>query len=218
MNGILCELNVGAPRALHHGRVVVQSGIDKTPVAGACWLGEAGLAGDTQVDRRNHGGPDKAVCVYPSEHFAYWSERLGVPIGPGGFGGNFTTVGLDETTVHIGDVYRVGETLVQVSQPRAPCFKLAARHRAPRLPLWVQQTGWSGFYLRCLRPGWVRAGDRIELVRQLDDRLSIADANRILYGDMAPERQRMLAEAMDRAEGLAGSLRHAPAGTGAPRS
>ena len=93
--------------------------------------------GDEQSDLSVHGGTYKAVYVYPSEHYVHWSERLGVPIGPGGFGENFTTAGLDETTVHIGDVYRVGEALVQVSQPRSPCFKLAARHRAPRLPLWV---------------------------------------------------------------------------------
>src|SRR5262245_38510807 len=214
MDGILRALSVGAPAALHHGRVVVQSGIVKTPVVGARWLAQDGLAGDTQVDRRNHGGPDKAVCVYPSEHYAHWSERLGVPIGPGGFGENFTTAGLDETTVHIGDVYRVGEALVQVSQPRSPCFKLGARHRAPLLPLWVQQSGWTGFYLRCLRPGWVRAGDRIELVQRLAEPLSIADANRVLYGEPTAEGERRLDETIDRAEQLAESLRGTPIDVG----
>jgi len=104
------------------------------------------------------------------------------------FGENFTTRGLLESNVHIGDIFRVGGATVQVSQPRQPCFKLAARHDLPKLALWVQETGFTGFYFRCLEPGWVGPGEPITLLEANPHRVTVAEANRVMHqgkGDVA---------------------------------
>jgi MOSC domain-containing protein YiiM len=155
----------------------------KPPVSGPRWLGETGLQGDAQADLDNHGGPEKAVCVYPLEHYPYWTERLGKSLEPGSFGENFSTQGLSETEVCIGDVYRVGSSLLQVSQPRQPCYKLAARHGVPEMAAWVQEQGRTGFYLRCLEPGEVRAGDEVSLVERPAGAVSVTGANRVMHHD-----------------------------------
>lgn len=179
----MLSLNAGLPRPLAHGGGSVRSGIVKSPVRGALWLGEAGLEGDAQADMEHHGGPDKAVCVYAVEHYPYWRGRLGVRLEPGAFGENFSADGLVETEVRIGDVYRVGTAIAQVSQPRIPCFKLAARHGEEKLALWVKETGFTGFYLRCLEPGEVRAGDGFSLVESPGHNPTVAEANEIMHGD-----------------------------------
>ncbi len=179
----LKSLNVGQPAPLAYRGRWVQSGFRKSPVLGALWLEETGLEGDAQADLKAHGGPDKAVCVYPLEHYPYWRERLARPLEPAAFGENFSTEGLLEPEVCVGDVYRVGEAAVQVSQPRQPCYKLAARHEVKELALWVQETGRTGFYLRCLEPGEVRADDAIELVERPPEGVSVAEANRVMHRD-----------------------------------
>lgn len=183
MSARVASLNVGLPRALAHGGGQVPSGIFKSPAGGALRLGETGLEGDAQADTEHHGGLDKAVCVYATEHLPYWRERLGLGLEPGAFGENFSTQGLVETEVRIGDVFRVGTAVVQVSQPRTPCFKLAARHAKKELALWVKETGFTGFYLRCLEPGEARAGDGIFLAERPEHNFTIAEANRVMHGD-----------------------------------
>lgn len=177
------SLNVGRPAPLGYRGRQVPSGFRKEPVSRSLWLGETGLEGDAQADLENHGGPEKAVCVYPLEHYPYWEERLSRALEPAAFGENFSTEGLLEAGVCIGDVYRVGSTLVQVSQPRQPCFKLAARHGVKELALWVQETGRTGFYLRCVEPGEVRVGEKIELVERPKRGVSVAEANRVMHRD-----------------------------------
>lgn len=213
MSARVVSVNVGLPRPLAHGKGEVQSGICKSPIRGALWFGGKGLRGDGQGDTRHHGGPDKAVCVYPLEHYPYWQERLDTSLGPGSFGENFSAEGLVETEVRIGDVYRVGTALTQVSQPRVPCFKLAARHGEEGLVLWVRETGFTGFYLRCLEPGEVRAGDEVFLVRSLDRGFTVAEANGIMHGgvdvagierlqavpELSAEWKRMLKSRLERA-------------------
>ena len=178
----MASLNVGLPRPLAHGKGEVQSGILKSPVRGALWFGKNGLRGDGQADLENHGGPDKAVCVYATEHYPYWEGRLGTSLEQGAFGENFSAEGLVETGVRIGDVFRVGTAVAQVSQPRVPCFKLAARHGEEGLALWVKETGLTGFYLRCLEPGEVGAGDEVSLVQSPGHGFTVAEANGIMYG------------------------------------
>ena len=179
----LVSLNVGLPRSLAHGAGQVRSGILKRPVGGTLRVGENGLEGDGQADLQHHGGADKAVCVYPVEHLPYWCERLGAEMEPGAFGENFSTGGLLEAEVRVGDVLRVGTALMQVSQPRIPCFKLAARHGEKELALWVKETGLTGFYLRCLEPGEVRAGDKLLPVEKAEHGFTVAEANRLMHGD-----------------------------------
>lgn len=183
MNARLVSLNVGEPKPLAYRGKHVQSGFRKSPEPGGLWLGETGLEGDGQADLENHGGPEKAVCVYPLEHYPYWQERLERPLEPGAFGENFSTEGLLESDVCIGDVYRVGGALVQVSQPRQPCYKMAARHGVKELALWVLETGFTGFYFRCLEPGEVRMGEGISLVRRARTPVSLAEANRVMHHD-----------------------------------
>ena len=183
MSARLVSLNVGLPRSLAHGKGEVRSGIFKSPVRRALRLGETGLEGDGQGDVEHHGGTDKAACVYAVENLSYWRERLGLEMGPGAFGENFSTEGLVEREVRIGDVFRVGTAVVQVSQPRIPCFKLAARHGEGKLALWVKESGLTGFYLRCLEPGEVRVGDEILLEEEAERGFTVAEANRVMHGD-----------------------------------
>ena len=182
MSARLVSVNVGLPLPLAHGGGSVRSGIVKSPVQKPSWLGEKGLEGDGQADVEHHGGSDKAVCVYAVEHLPYWRERLGSGLEPGAFGENFSTEGAIETEVRIGDAYRIGTAVVQVSQPRIPCFKLAARHGEKELALWVKETGLTGFYLRCLEPGEVSVGDEWIPIENAGHRFTVAEANRIMHG------------------------------------
>jgi MOSC domain-containing protein YiiM len=179
----LVSLNTGKPGPLIHGNTVVQSGIYKNPVDGALFVTEFGVSGDAQADLVNHAGPDKAACVYPSEHLPYWAERLSKPFTYGAFGENFSTQGLLESGVCIGDVYSIGTAIMQISQPRQPCFKLAAKHGEKRMALWVQDAGFTGFYFRCLEPGEVAAGNAIDLLDRPNPGITIDEANRLMHRD-----------------------------------
>lgn len=156
------SLNVGIPRPLRTGKGTVLSGIVKTPVTGARMVRRLNVEGDAQADLTVHGGVDKAVYSYPFEHYARWSAELGrADLGPGMFGENLTIAGLDETSVCVGDVLRIGAARLQVTKPRTPCFKLAAHvGRADFMKLFLEsrRTGW---YARVLEEGLVSAGDRV---------------------------------------------------------
>lgn len=143
------------------------SGIVKLPVGRPLALGPEGLEGDEQADRRVHGGVEKAVHHYPFEHYAAWQAELGaLPAlaAPGGFGENISTSGLTEATVAVGDIFRLGSALLQVSQGRQPCWKLNRRFEVPDMARRVQQSGRTGWYYRVLQPGTVAPGDRLELL------------------------------------------------------
>jgi MOSC domain-containing protein YiiM len=160
----LLAVNIGRPRRVVYEGREIETGIFKQPVKGqAVWLQAHHLEGDAQADRRVHGGPDKAVYVYPVEHYAYWAQVLGrQDLAPGFFGENFTVAGLCEETVLIGDVFRVGEAVVEVTQPRTPCFKLDLRVGEAGFAARFSASLRCGWYLRVLQPGRVRAGDEIE--------------------------------------------------------
>ncbi|HEV2550295.1 MAG TPA: MOSC domain-containing protein [Stellaceae bacterium] len=177
------SLNVGMPAALVCPDRTVTSAIRKAPVAGQVRLAREGLDGDRQADLVNHGGADKAICAYPSEHLPYWSARLGRTLGPAAFGENLSTEGLLERDLHLGAAFHLGSALVQVSQPRGPCFKLAALNGEPHLAQWVQSAGFTGFYFRCLEPGNIKAGDTFSLVDPNERAPTIADAVRVQYTD-----------------------------------
>ncbi|MBB6099111.1 MOSC domain-containing protein YiiM [Deinobacterium chartae] len=183
MSARLVSLNVGLPQPLAYRDTHVPSGIRKRPVSEALTLGATGLAGDGQADLRVHGGPDKAVCVYPIEHYAAWKDRLGRDLEVPAFGENFTVSGLLEENVCLHDVFRIGTATVQVSQPRQPCFKLSALHGEPKMSLWVQQAGLTGFYFRVLEAGRVAPGDRFELLERGPREASIEEINRLLHRD-----------------------------------
>ena len=183
VSGRVLSLNVGRAGTLPWRGRRVRSAIDKAPADGPVALGVTGLVGDEQADLRVHGGPDKAVCCYPSEHFPRWARLLERPaMPPGAFGENLTLAGLTEAGVHIGDTYTLGEAVVQVSQPRGPCFKLAARWGKTTLAREMARDMVAGFYLRVLAPGAVTAGDIMALTERVSD-ISVAEVLRVTYRD-----------------------------------
>ncbi|WP_051587715.1 MOSC domain-containing protein [Paenibacillus darwinianus] len=156
--GILLAVNTGKPVPVLHGRQEVQTGIFKTTVDGPVRAAVNGLPGDGQADTVNHGGPDKAICVYSRSHWEHWEREWGEPPAFGAFGENFTITGGAEEDIGIGDIIRVGEAVAQVSQPRLPCFKLGLKHGRPELPGQVLESGRTGYYFRVLEEGAVQAG------------------------------------------------------------
>jgi len=175
------SLNVALPQAQRYGREEVRTGGAKKPVPNAM-LRPTGFEGDGQADLKNHGGVDKAVCVYPFDHYAHWEGVFGHGLEPGAFSENLTVSGAVETGVCIGDVFRVGEAVLQVSQPRTPCSKLAGKNGQRLLTKWVGQTGYTGFYMRVLSEGLVSAGDAFERVENHPDLISVADVNDVIFG------------------------------------
>ena len=162
------------------------SGIAKAPVAGPVRLTATGFEGDAQADTRVHGGPDKAVHHYPFEHYDLWRAEVGerpALAAPGGFGENLSTRGLDEHAVAIGDVFRLGSALIEVSQGRQPCWKLNLRLDVPDMAQRVQGTGRTGWYYRVLEPGVVEAGDAFELQDRRSPDWTIHRLWRTLYVD-----------------------------------
>lgn len=179
----IISLNTGRPVPLMYKNKEVLSGIKKLPVADSVYLSFSNFEGDEQADLVNHGGSDKAVCVYPYEHYPFWEGELKANLEMGAFGENLTTKGLLESEVCIGDIYLLGEAVVQISQPRQPCYKLAARYEAQDMPLKVQETGYTGFYFRVLKEGKVSMADRLILDQRHPLGVTVAFANQIKYVD-----------------------------------
>ncbi|MCL4247477.1 MAG: MOSC domain-containing protein [Anaerolineae bacterium] len=151
-----------------------QSGIFKFPVEGRVWLDTLNLVGDGQQDLENHGGPYRAILTYSADHYPVWREELARPDLPyGAFGENLTVDGIDETSVCLGDVYAVGEAVVQVTQPRLPCWKLARRWGIKDLTARVEARQWGGWYQRVLQPGYIQAGARYRLLERSYPQFSI---------------------------------------------
>ena len=165
-NASVVSLNIGRPRHITWRDEQFSTGIfKKRPVGHRLQLRTLNLDGDGQADLSVHGGLDKAVYAYPSEHYPWWQAELGnAELGWGQFGENFTTAGLLETNVHIGDRFRVGSAEVVVTQPRLPCYKLSVRFERADMPKRFLASRRSGFYLRVLREGEVGPGDAFELV------------------------------------------------------
>ena len=184
---ILKALNTGSAQALEVGGREIQTGIFKQSVTTALELGVLGFASDVQINRKYHGGPDKAVCAYASEHSAFWSEVLGRELPAGSFGENLTLSGLLEAEVHIGDVFRVGTARVQISQPRQPCATLAARFGIKDFVKRVVDSGMTGWYFRVLEPGTVRAGDPLEMLSRGE--ISVQTANLVMHYKKTPREE-----------------------------
>ena len=161
LGGRIVGVQVGLPK--DHGDW--RTAFFKEPVRGEVVLHRLGLEGDGQADRRVHGGPDKAVLVYSADHYEAWREELAQPDLPfGAFAENLTVQGLDETSVCVGDIFRVGDALVQVSQPRGPCWKIGRRWGRPDLVIRVARSGRTGWYLRVIEPWRLEVGSDMRLV------------------------------------------------------
>ncbi len=176
----LVSVNVALPRTVTWKGRTVQTGIFKTPVDGRVRVRRLNLEGDRQADLSVHGGPDKAIYVYPSEHYDYWrGEFPDMELPWGMFGENFTTMGLLEGEVNVGDQFRIGSATVMVTQPRVPCYKLAAKFGREDIVKRFLASGRSGFYLKVMQEGEVGAGDAIELISRDDHAVTVADVANI---------------------------------------
>ena len=183
---VLVGVNVGVPATIGTNRWgnPIRSGIVKRPTAAASLvLDTLNLEGDRQADLTVHGGPDKAVYAYPSEHLPRWNDELGVDFGIGTFGENLATAGWLEDEVRIGDVWEWGAALLQVSQPRSPCYKLATVTGRPDLLKRFVRSGRTGWYLRVLRPGTVPVAGPIHVVGRDPAGVSVLDAHRALTAE-----------------------------------
>lgn len=180
----IISLNVGLPSVVaYDGIQTMYSGIVKKPVTGSVFLDTLGFEGDGSADRVNHGGMDKAVCVYCHDHYPFWEKALSKTLVPGAFGENLSVAGLAEDEVHVGDVYLIGAAKVQCSQPRQPCHKLNKFYGLPDMAARVQNSGYTGFYVRVLEPGRVQPASPMKLVQKGEMEFSISAANQLMYGD-----------------------------------
>ena len=174
------SISVGLPREVEWKGRAVSTAIFKEPVSGSVRLHQLNLEGDKQADLSVHGGPTKVVYTYPCEHYAFWrSELPEMELDWGVFGENFTTEGLEEESVHIGDVFQLGTARLIVTEPRIPCFKLAIRFGRDDMVKRFLQSQRSGFYFGVEQEGTVQAGDRFELRSTDPQHLKVADVTRL---------------------------------------
>jgi MOSC domain-containing protein YiiM len=160
-----------------------RSGIAKAAVSGRLWLDTLNFKGDGQADLQNHGGPFRAVLAYCAEHYPVWRAELDNPaLAYGAFGENLTVTAFDEDSVCLGDIFAVGETRLQVAQPRRPCWKLARYNGLHDLAARVEEKGWGGWYHRVLQTGHVAVGDRYALLERPYPALTIRLVNETLDG------------------------------------
>ncbi len=180
----LLSIQVGVPAnhgADHISSKSWRSGIFKAPISAPVWLDALNLAGDRQQDLKNHGGPFRAILAYGADHYPVWRAELERPdLAYGSFGENFTVTGVAEDSVCLGDVYTVGEAVLQVSQPRQPCWKLARRVGIKDLTARVEQRGWGGWYHRVLQPGHVQSGDEYRLTERPHPLFTITRINDLI--------------------------------------
>ena len=176
----LISVNVGLSRVVMSNGDPVMTGIFKEPVAGRVMLRTLNLDGDRQADLSVHGGPSKAVYVYPSEHYGYWKQELPEMKLPWGtFGENFTTTGLFESELNIGDKFHVGSAVVVVTEPRMPCYKLGIKFGRPDIVKRFLASERTGFYLAALQEGEVGVGDPIELIEGSKRSVRVSDITQL---------------------------------------
>ena len=178
------SVNVGKPREVEWKGKIVSTGIFKEPVAGRVAMRRLNLDGDRQADLSVHGGPEKAVYVYPAEHYQFWrNEFPNMELPWSMFGENLTVEGLQEDTVNIGDQFRIGSAQVVVTQPRMPCYKLGIKFKRDDILKRFLVSGRSGFYLAVLEEGEIEAGDPITLIKRNENGVTVADITRLYTSD-----------------------------------
>src|SRR5215469_10939650 len=186
----LLSVNVGLPRDITWRGRTVHTGIWKAPVQGRRMARRLNIDGDGQGDLLGHGGEQRAVFVYQIESYHYWQSRLGrSDFTYGQLGENFTIEGLSDQEVCIGDRYRIGDALFEVTQPRVTCYRVGIRTNEPRMPALLVAHGRPGFYFRVLKEGEVGAGDEIVKVEEVKDRITVAQTNALLYSPNHPRDQ-----------------------------
>ena len=186
----LLSVNIGLPRDIEWKGRTVRTAIWKNPVRGRCRVGRLNLDGDGQGDLAGHGGEQRAVFVYQIESYRYWQDQLRrSDFVDGQFGENFTIEGLQDDTVCIGDRYRIGSALFEVTQPRVTCYRVGIRMNEPRMPALLTSSGRTGFYFRVLQEGEVGTGDEIVKTEEIPERVTVAEINALLYSPNHPRDQ-----------------------------
>jgi MOSC domain-containing protein YiiM/ferredoxin-NADP reductase len=186
----ILSVSVGLPRDVEWRGRIVRTGIWKDPVQGRRRVRRLNVEGDGQADLRGHGGEQRAVFVYQIESYRYWEERLGRhDLTHGQFGENFTIEGLPDDEVCIGDRYRIGTALFEVTQPRVTCYRVGIRMNEPQMAALLTSSGRPGFYFRVLEEGEVGAGDPILLVTRGQERMTVTEVNALLYSSHHPHDQ-----------------------------
>jgi len=227
------SVNTGQARDAEWAGRLKRTAIDKRPAAGPVAVGRLGLAGDEQADKVDHGGYEQALYAYAREDLDWWVERVGRELPSGTFGENITTSGLDITGAVIGEVWRLGSAVVQVTSPRIPCVVFAGWMDERRWLKRFGDAGRTGAYLRVLEEGRVGAGDRVEVLSRPATRVTIAESVRAYYGDVDLMRRLLLVEgrsskwdeiaqsvlgrAVPAAMGAGVAAAAGPGGTGTPR-
>jgi len=177
----ILSINSGSVRTIGNANVSGQTGIYKLPVAGPVQITTAGLADDTIVDTRNHGGRDQAVYVYGGADYAWWAAELGRELAPGTFGENLTISGLESAPIAIGDRLNIGGVILEVTAPRIPCWKLAQRMGDPGFVKRFRAAERPGLYCRVVREGELRAGDPVAVEPYAGERVTVAEIFRDYY-------------------------------------
>jgi MOSC domain-containing protein YiiM len=191
----LLSVNVGQPREIEWKGKLYTTGIFKSSVEGRVALRTLSLDGDKQVDLTVHGGPDRAVYVYPAEHYEFWKAELDRPVLPwGNFGENLTTTGLSEDAVYIGDRIRIGSAILTATQPRMPCVKLSIRFGDAAMCKRFMDTERCGIYMAVVQEGEVAAGDDIEILSRDERRMSVVELRRIYLAPDDPAAIRRVLE------------------------
>ncbi|MBL4987133.1 MOSC domain-containing protein [Bacillus safensis] len=187
-------IQVGQPIITYANGKEIKTAINKRRIHEPVYLSQVNFEGDGQGDLVHHGGYDKAVCVFPYDHYAHFEQFLGVPLQEAAFGENVTVRQLVETNVHIGDVFQLGDAFVEVSQPRQPCVKLSLKHGNMKLVKEVQKTGYTGFYLRVLKEGMVPPDASLVLVEKASHQITVHEVNEVKYRQTSPERLKAVLE------------------------
>lgn len=179
----IISLNIGQPKMIElQGKRVITAFI-KEAVKGKVWLSKEGFHGDSQADKKNHGGVDKALLMYPIEHYQYWEDKYQRKFSVPSFGENVTIKGLTEDLVKIGDECQLGDAIIQVSQSRQPCFKIAGIHNLKDITALVTRTGYVGYYFRVLKEGYVSNRDTLHVIKRGKEENSIASVHQLLFHD-----------------------------------
>ena len=181
--GKVLSVNVGLPREFEYNGRLARSAIWKSPVAGRVAARGVNLAGDDQADRRAHGGPDKAVYAYAVEDLGWWAQEIGRPLQSGELGENLTTEGIEVNGARVGERWAIGTTVLEISEPRVPCWRLGVRMNDKLFPRRFTEALRPGAYLRILVEGEVGVGDEIQVIERPDHDLTVRDVLRIYAFD-----------------------------------
>lgn len=177
----LKTFSIGLPKQMKYGNnQLLSTAICKETVDEA-FLTKVGFVGDDVADKKHHGGPDRAVCVYPYEHYSFWEKEIGEPLPDSAFGENITSTNMLEKDVHIGDIFKLGEAVIQITQGRVPCSTITKRINNPLILKRIVQTGYTGYLCRVLEEGTVRKDSNITLLERHPKQISILFGNEVYF-------------------------------------